>query len=83
MSQFRISYHKLKIEYGRYQNIPRDERLCSYCVIETVEDEYHFIFDCQCYETERYHITKYMLKMELTFESKQNLLGQCPPVTQY
>ena len=45
--------------------------------METVEDEYHFIFDCQCYETERNNsniILKNMLKMELTPESKQNLL---------
>ena len=53
LTHFRISNHKLKIEYRRYQNIPRDERLCSNCDMETVEDEYHFIFDCQCYETQK------------------------------
>ena len=52
-TQFRISNHKLKVEYGCYQNLPRDERLCKNCNIEAVEDEYHFIFDCQCYEAER------------------------------
>ena len=51
--QFRISNHKLKIEYGRWQNIPRDKRFCSNCNIEAVEDEYYFIFDFQCYESER------------------------------
>jgi hypothetical protein len=78
LTQFRISNHKLKIEYGRYQNIPRDERLCNNCNMQTVEDEFHFVFDCQCYETKRNNsniILKNMLKLELTSESKQNLLG--------
>ena len=44
-----------------------------YCNIEAVEDGYHFIFDYQCYETERNNsntILKNILEMALTSESK-------------
>lgn len=30
ITTFRISYHSLSIEYGRYLRIQREERLCKY-----------------------------------------------------
>ena len=52
-TRFRISNHKLEIEYGRYQNTPRDERICKNCNLQEVEDEFHFSLECQKYETLR------------------------------
>ena len=46
-SRFRISNHKLEIEFGRYKNIPRNERFCKCCDQSTVEDEFHFPFECK------------------------------------
>ena len=43
--KLRISSHKLRIETGRYDNIPRDERLCSLCNCNKIEDETHFSLD--------------------------------------
>ena len=31
----------LRVETGRYRNIPRDRRLCTHCHLGTVEDEIH------------------------------------------
>ena len=45
MSKFRLSDHILKIEMGRYQNIPREQRLCTQCSV--IDDEYHFFFNCK------------------------------------
>lgn len=42
VTKFRISCHKLQIEYGRYHNIPREQRLCNLCDTNEIEDEYHF-----------------------------------------
>ena len=42
--KFRVGSHNLKIETGRWANIPREERLCSSCHV--LEDERHIIFDC-------------------------------------
>ena len=37
--KLRTSSHKLRIETGRYDNIPRDERLCSLCNCNRTESE--------------------------------------------
>lgn len=49
-TKFRISAHKLQIEYGRYRNIPVSERLCTKCSMKVIEDELHFMFICPHYE---------------------------------
>ena len=41
--KLRISSHKLRIEAGRYDNIPHDERLCSFCNCSRIEDETHVL----------------------------------------
>ena len=48
-TRFRISNHKLMIEYGRYQKIPQEERLCMFCQSNEVEDEYRFTMSCEAY----------------------------------
>ena len=50
ISQFRVSNHKLPIERGRYENIPRDQRICKLCDSGEVEDEFHFTFKCQKFD---------------------------------
>ena len=53
-SKLRISAHNLAIETGRYSkpNItPLDKRLCFHC--KKVETEYHFLFDCSLFNSER------------------------------
>ena len=37
--KLRISSHKLRIETGRYDNLPRGERLCNLCNCNRIEDE--------------------------------------------
>ena len=57
--KFRTSNHKLPIELGRYRNIPREDRLCPFCL--EVGDEFHFIFKCSKFHAARhkYIDTKY------------------------
>ena len=45
VTKFRLSNHKLRIETGRRDKIPKQERFCPFCPAE-VEDEYHFLFVC-------------------------------------
>ena len=40
---------KLEIERGRYFNIPREERKCKLCHVNSVENEYHFLLVCPLY----------------------------------
>ena len=51
--KLRISSRKLRIETGRYDKIPRDERLCSLCNCNKIEDETHFLLDCPSYSSIR------------------------------
>ena len=50
ITRLRISAHRLEIELGRYNQTPRDERICSWCNIvlgsSTIENEDHFLNHC-------------------------------------
>jgi len=54
-ARLRISNHILEIERGRYRNIPADKRFCTICSIPNnhVEDEVHFMCECELYKAER------------------------------
>ena len=52
-SRLRTSAHSLRIETGRYNlptPIPANERFCWFCSNQIVEDELHFLFDCDLYK---------------------------------
>ena len=49
LSKFRLSSHRLEIERGRYRNIPKTDRLCQFCSMNTIENEYHFLLICPLY----------------------------------
>ena len=50
LTKFRLSSHDLAIERGRFENIPRNDRLCKYCNLRMVENEYHFLLICPLYK---------------------------------
>ena len=42
LSRFRLSSHNLALETGRYYNIPKENRICTFCNMNKIESEYHF-----------------------------------------
>ena len=75
--KLRISSHKLKIETGRYDNIPRDDRLCNLCNCNRTEDETHFLLDCPSFSSIR---DMFLSKLEpkipfLRLQSHESLLS--------
>ena len=56
LSRFRCSAHKLAIEEGRYRNIERNQRFCTRCNTNVVENEYHFMLVCPLYRDIRHEI---------------------------
>lgn len=44
--KFRTTNHKLAIERGRYENVRREERSCTFCS-KNLGDEYHTIVECE------------------------------------
>ena len=51
ISSFRISTHRLRNERGRYLGEKPEDRVCNAC--NTVEDEMHFLCQCQKFESQR------------------------------
>ena len=50
-TKLRITAHPLMIEKGRHfhQKIPVDQRICTLCSLNKVEDELHFMLKCTYY----------------------------------
>ena len=53
LCKFRCGSHRLPCVSGRYEGIPRENRLCTLCGLNLVGDEYHYLFQCKYFETER------------------------------
>ena len=53
ITRFRVSFHCLNIEHGRYRNELRENRLCILCNLNDIEDEFHFILKCPFYSNLR------------------------------
>ena len=56
-TKFRISNHKLLIEYGRFQNVPHEERQGTMFQTKKIEDEFHLALECQLYQKQHKQYT--------------------------
>jgi len=82
LAKLRLSSHVLFIETGRHQNIPRNERICKFCTLNEIEDEYHFVLICPLYDNFRntlipvfYRRRPSMFKfLQLLNETKKSIL---------
>ena len=48
-AQLRSGILPLHLETGRYRGVVDEERLCIYCDINDIENEFHFMFYCPLY----------------------------------
>ena len=46
LCRLRISAHSIDMETGRHQNIPMENRICTNCRMNVLENEYHFLLVC-------------------------------------
>ena len=46
VTRLRLSAHKLPIEFLRYCNIPRENRICCLCDSDKIGNEYHCMMEC-------------------------------------
>lgn len=67
LTKFRTSNHNLPIETGRWHNIQRHERYCTFCKTE-LGDEFHFLFVCEHFKTLRKQL------IHASFYNKPNIL---------
>ena len=60
LSRLRLSSHSLAIETGRYTGIPRSDRICTFCNMNVVENEFHFLLACPyCIDLRRKYLPAY------------------------
>ena len=77
IARFRMSSHCLNIEHGRYRNELRENRLCTFCNQNDIEDEFHFILKCPFYSTLRQtYIKPYYYRNPSVFKLVQLLSVQ-------
>ena len=67
-TRLRSGTNFLRVETGRYEKGAIEERLCGLCNV--VEDERHFLLDCELYENIRGPLWK-VLKMEKLPDAKK------------
>ncbi len=60
LAQLRNGILPLQLEVGTWINKAVEERLCLICNNGTVEDEEHFLFHCNFYNSERQDFYNYM-----------------------
>ena len=53
LAKLRCGILPLELETGRYHNIEESQWLCKLCQSGSIENEYHFLFDCHKYEDHR------------------------------
>lgn len=56
--KYRLGNHRLPIETGRWENIPLDERKCNLCKKQDIGDEFHYLFTCDFFQTDRKQFLK-------------------------
>ena len=75
LTKFRSSDHNyLEIELGRFKNIPRNQRHCKFC--KTLDDEFHFFFDCKVTDNIRPSFIDFM-KTNILNPDKEMLRSVC------
>ena len=63
LAKIRLSSHLLAIETGRHNGILRENRKCTFCDLNDIEDEYHFIIICPLYrDIRKDYIPNYYVK---------------------
>ena len=92
LTKLRLSNHVLMIEKGRHLKIEKDARFCPFCPSK-IEDEQHFVLDCQLFSSLRIHLFEETQKLIPTFPyiSKthkfihlmSNVIPICGPMARY
>ena len=74
ISQLRVSSHRLAIETGRHTRPPilASERICKYCHLQNIDDELHFITECDYHATERDNLYQTVQRYVPNFIAKDN-----------
>ena len=76
-TKLRCGVLPLEIETGRYSNVKYDERLCKLCNKGKVENEEHFLLECELYEDLRSNVMQQALELDNDFSNLNNRNKLC------
>ena len=68
LTRFRLSNHKLLVEVGRHQGLLLNERICRFCPSNDIEDEIHFLINCNTYQILRKPLLDICRELKPNFE---------------
>ena len=66
-AKFRSGTAPLQVEVGRFNNIPYDERLCTLCKQNDVENEMHILLHCDFYKDIQDDLNEYCTSLDNMF----------------
>ena len=70
--KFRCENNRLPIVTGRYTSVERHNRICNLCKSQLIGDEFHYLFVCPAFSTERkLYLNHYFTKRPNTFKMEQ------------
>lgn len=86
LSAYRLSAHRLATGQNRYNQTARLRRICRFCALIRIENEYHFILECpkyshlRCINIKNYYWSKpscFKLVQLLSLRNKKQLNKLC------
>ena len=79
LSKLRAGCLSLAVETGRYMRptIPLENRVCIFCNKNCIEDEIHFLIDCELYSDQRFELYNSILEQYPDFSSYPSLGKFC------
>ena len=73
ITKIRTSSHRLKIETGRWDKVDQENRICENCLLNKIEDESHFLFECHMHIQERLLLHQKMKNLGKTNTNTKNM----------
>ena len=79
LGKLRTGSLPLEIEKGRFAKpkVPLEQRVCKYCNSSNVEDEKHFLIDCDLYTDIRYELCLLMSRIYPDLKQLSSLQKYC------
>ena len=69
LAKLRSGSLPIRVETGRYDNTPLEDRICNCCSANQIEDEVHILLQCDLYNDLRYKLLKHMLFLNDAFNT--------------
>ena len=79
LTRFRIGISPLRIETGRYEGMPLEERICQCCESGQIENELHMFSECPIYNNIRQVLRNVLVKEQCKYALRngENFLIEC------